>query len=139
MTIGDWITSYAFEAARWLNTAVFLFGLGIAVWAFLRCRKRAYLVFALYFALVLFAWHVWPPISHAIYVYRTPTAEQQKANADFEQAVKEVLAKEGHPLPAPYKIKIDVTSMVMVFGLWLLARREPENHLPPMRVEGSSV
>lgn len=130
MNFGDWTFFISLEMAKWLNTVVYVIGLCIAVWAFRRCRKRAYLVLGAYFALVLFAWHVWPPISHAIYVYRTPIAEQQKANEDFYQATMEVLAKEGHPLPAPYRIRIEIAPMVLVFGLWLLAKREPVYHRP---------
>jgi type II secretory pathway component PulM len=125
MTIGDW----TFEAARWLNTAVYLVGLGIAVWAFLRCRKRGYLVVALFFALVLFSWYVWPPISHAIYTHRTPVRTQQKIDADFQEAVNQVLAQKGHPVPTQ-RINIQVAPIVLVFGLWLLVRREPECHQP---------
>src|SRR5271156_1946904 len=120
MTIGDWI----FEAARWLTTAVYLTGLSITVWAFFRCRKRAYLAVALYFALVLFVWHIWPPISSAIYVHRTPAETQQKNDADFRKAYEQALAQEGHPVPIQ-RINIQVAPMVLVFGLWLLARREP--------------
>jgi hypothetical protein len=72
MTTGDW----TFEAAKWLNTAVYLVGLGIAVWAFLPCRKRGYLAIALFFALGLFSWHVWPLIGHAIYTHSTPEQAQ---------------------------------------------------------------
>jgi hypothetical protein len=134
MTIGDWTSYYAIEAAKWLNTVVYLVGLGIAVWAFFRCRKRAYLVVALYFAFVLFAWHVWPPISHAIYVRRTPAETQQKMNADFQQAVNQLLAQEGHPVPTE-RINIQIAPIVLVIGLWLLARREPEYHRPNPALE----
>jgi len=116
---GDWTFYLAMEAAKWLNTVVHVLGLCIAAWAFRRCRKRAYLVVGAYFALVLFAWHVWPPISHTIYVKHTPIEIQQK---DEEQA------REKHPAPASYRINIQIAPMVLVCGLWLLARREPEYH-----------
>jgi len=117
MTISDWTFYLSMEAAKWLNTVVYLAGLAIAVWAFLRSRKRAYLVVGVYFALVLFAWHIWPPISHAIYVHRTPIEVQQ---------TDEIRARERHSTPAPYRIDIQIAPMVLVFGLWLLARRETE-------------
>ena len=129
MTIADWTFYCATEAAKWLNTAVYLVGLGIALWAFLRSRKRAYLAVALFFGLVLVEWHVWPPISHAIYVHRTPVTIQQKNNADFQQAVDDVVAKAGHPV-STYRTNIQIAPMVLVFGLWLLARLEPERHRP---------
>lgn len=123
MTIGDWTTYVAMEAARWLNTAVYLLGFCVAVWAFRRCRKRAYLVVGAYFVLVLFAWHVWPPISHAIYVHRTPIEIQQR-DEDRERERHSTPAS----TPALYTINIQIAPMVLVCGLWLLARREPEHH-----------
>jgi type II secretory pathway component PulM len=126
MSISDWTFYLSMEAARWLNTAVYLLGMCVAVWAFLRCRKRAYLVVGVYFALVLFAWHIWPPISHAIYVQHTPIEVQQR---DEQQA------REAHSTPAPYRINIQIAPMVLVCGLWLLARREPEHHRPNTALE----
>jgi hypothetical protein len=121
MNTGDLIL-----AVRWLNTLVYLVGLSIAVWAFLRCHKRGYLAVALFFALVLFSWHVWPHISHAIYVHRTPAEVQQKTNADFQQAYNQALAQAGHhPVPTQ-RINIQIAPIALVFGLWLLARREPQ-------------
>jgi hypothetical protein len=117
MTISDWTFYIAMEAVKWLNTVVYISGFCIAIWAFRRCRKRAYLVIAVYFALVLFAWHVWPSISNAIYVQRTPIEIQQR---DEQQA------RERHSYPAPYRINIQIAPMVLVCGLWLLARREPK-------------
>jgi hypothetical protein len=130
MNISDWTSYVLMEAARWLNTAVYLLGLCVAAWAFRRSRKRAYLVVGAYFALVLFAWHVWPPISHAIYVYRTPVEVQQR---DEEQA------RARHSTPAPYRINIEIAPMVLVCGLWLLARREPEHHRPNKSPEPTAV
>jgi hypothetical protein len=125
MTIDD----LTFHVFKWLNTVVYLVGLGIAILAFLRCRKQGYLLVALFFALVLFSWHVWPSISHAIYVHRTPLETQQKINDDYEQAVNQVYAKEG-PRIATLRANIQIAPIILVVGLWLLARREPEYHRP---------
>ncbi|HWC58767.1 MAG TPA: hypothetical protein VHC44_03665, partial [Verrucomicrobiae bacterium] len=99
MTISDSTSYVLMEAARWFNTAVYLLGMCIAAWAFHRSRKRAYLMVGAYFALVIFAWHVWPPISHAIYVHRTPIEVQQR---------DEDLARAGPSTPAPYYINIQI-------------------------------
>jgi hypothetical protein len=76
ITGGDWIF-YAVGATKWLNTAVFLVGLGIAVWAFLRCHKWGYLLMAFYFALVLFSLLVMPSINRAIAAHRPPDISEE--------------------------------------------------------------
>jgi hypothetical protein len=132
MTIDD----FTFYVFKWLNTVVYLVGLGIAVWAFFRCRKRGYLAIALFFALVLLSWHVWPPISHAIYVHRTPIQAQQKIDDDVQQAVNQVIAKEG-PRISTVRINIQIAPIVLVIGLWLLARREP--HRPNNSLQATAA
>jgi type II secretory pathway component PulM len=133
MTVDD-LTFYVF---KWLNTVVYLAGLCIAVWAFRRCRKRAYLVVGVYFALVLFAWHVWPPISRTIYAHRTPSKTEQAYDAAVQKGIRQALAEAGNPPPPPYRMNIQIAPMVLVFGLWLLARREP--HRPNNSLQATAA
>jgi len=127
MIIGDLI-----YYLKWWDTAVFLTGLAVAVWAFRRCRKRAWLVVGAYFALALFAWHVWPPIRNAIYACPIPPPTEQVDNAAKQKTLSQAFA-EAKNLPPPvaiYRISVQVGPVVLVWGLWLLARREPEHHRP---------
>ena len=130
MTAGDSIIYYGITAVEWLNPAVNLIGLCIAVWAFGRCRKGGYLVVALYFALAVFSLLVWPPISRAIHAYRPPDISaqtQQKINAAVQEAIHKVLVEEGHPEGIPQKraTRFSFGPILLVVGLWLVARREP--------------
>jgi hypothetical protein len=120
------------EAIEWLNPIVFIFGSGIAVWAFLRSHKRGYLVVAFYcilFALSVFSLLAMPSINRAIHANRPPdisTQTQQKIDAAVKEAVDQVLMQEGHPVVAAKQtIRFPFGPMVLVFGLWLVSRREP--------------
>jgi|ERR1700733_7062714 len=115
MTVPYWIFIYM----KWLEPIVFLVGLGIAIWTFLRCCKWAYLLFALYFALAVLL----PPINRAYRAYQAPdVSTQQKIDA----AVRKVLAEEKPPvaLPGIRNIYFPFGSILLVAGLWLVARRE---------------
>ena len=121
MTVSAWIFFYL----KWLEPIVLVVGLCIAVWAFLRCRKWGYLAFALYFALAVSL----PPINRAFRAYQAPdVSTQQKIDA----ALKKVLAEENPPvaLPVYRTVYFPFGRLVLVAGLWLVARRE--THRPPI-------
>jgi hypothetical protein len=102
-----------------------IIGLGIADWAFYRSRKWGYLVVALYFALLL----VSPLTNRVMGAQRSPDVSaqtQQKIDAAVQQAVNQVLAQEGRPVITSTRNRhFPLGSILLVIGLWLLARREP--------------
>jgi hypothetical protein len=125
------------ELVNWLNPIVFILGLGIAVWAFSRCRKRGYLVIAFYFALCIFNLLAMPSISRAIQAHRTPDISEQtqkKFDEAIQQAIHQVVEQDGHPyvpvvtLPA---IRLPLISIVLVVGLWFIAKRESKANVSP--------
>lgn len=121
-----WMFRFLIGAADWLNPMIFLVGLGIAVWAFLRSRKCGYLVLAAYFAVVL----LMRPINRVIRVGRPPDASeqtQQKIDAAVQEAIHKVLVEEGHPegIPGERTIHFPFGPISLVVGLWLVARHEP--------------
>src|SRR5688572_3795906 len=129
MTIVDWIIYYGTRAVEWLNPILHLVGLGVAGWAFRRCGKRGYLVVAFYFALAAFSLVVMPYVNQAIRARRAPdysAQAQQKINAAQNEAVQRVLDEEGLPYGVPDQrtINFPFGPMVLVAGLWLVARRE---------------
>jgi len=125
MTVSAWIFFYL----KWLEPIVLVVGLCIAVWAFLRSRKRGYLVFALYFAVAVSL----QPINRAYRAYQAPdAATQQKIDA----ALKKVLTEENPPVALhQYRnIYFPYGRLLLVAGLWLVARRETQRP----RIETSS-
>ena len=115
-------------AVEWLNPIVYLVGLIIATWAFMRCRKRGYLVVAIYFALVLFSLFAMPSINRAIRAGRAPKISEQyekKLSEAFRQAADRVFEEEGRPELADERtVHFPFGPIVLVAGLWLLARHE---------------
>lgn len=127
---------YFMKGVEWLNPAVYLVGLCIAAWAFVRCRKCGYLVMAAYFALVVFWLLVWPPIDRAIRANRAPDISaqtQQKVDAAVQEAIHKVLVQEGLPegVPARRTIHFPFGPILLVVGLWLVARGETHRPTAP--------
>jgi hypothetical protein len=133
-----WVFQFLMGAAGWLNTVVYLVGLAIAVWAFLRCRKCGYLVIAAYFALALLV-----PSINRLRAPRLPPPDsseqtQQKIAAAVQEAIHKVLVEEGHPegITGTHNIRISFSSILLVVGLWLVARHEPPR--PKISLQGGS-
>ena len=116
----------------WLDPIIHALGLGIAVWAFKRSRKRGYIIVAFYFLLALFSLLAMPSIMSAIYTNRGPRISEQteqKINAATQEAIDRVLKEEGHPVYLPEKrISFPLGPIVLVVGLWCIARRESHGH-----------
>jgi hypothetical protein len=129
----SWMFRFFIGAVNWLNPIVQFVGLGIALCAFFRCRKKGYLVIAFYFALAIFLLLAWPPISRVIRAHHPQDISaqtQQKIDAAVKQAIDQVLAKEGHPVfTRNERITFPLASIVLVIGLWLLGRSEPKGFL----------
>jgi hypothetical protein len=127
-----WMYRFCEEAVQWLGPIVYVIGLGIAVWAFRRCRKRGYLVVALYFALALFVPLAMPSINRVIRAHSAPDISeqtQQKIDAAVKQAIDQVTTQEGLPLVAHRKsVFLPIAPLVLVIGLWLIAKREPREN-----------
>ena len=142
MTDGDSMFFYATQVVEWLNTLVYLFGLGIALWAFRRCRRLGYLVVAVYFAFCVFSLLAMPSINRMIRAHQAPDYDaqtQQKIDAAVQQAVDKVLAEAGRPhgVPAKRTVHFPFGPILLVFGLWCLARGE--THRPTCAAPISSA
>jgi hypothetical protein len=124
----DGMLQFFMAAGQWLEPVVYLVGLGIAVWAYRRCHKSGYLLIACYFALVVLWFIFAAPVWRAIHAHDTPDISeqtQQKIDAAERDAANKILAQEGHLVIYVRRyIHISVTPVVLVVGVWLLARRE---------------
>jgi hypothetical protein len=130
MATDDAIFYYATQAIEWLNPIVYLFGLGIALWAFRRCRKRGYLVVAIYFALAVFSLLALPSINRAIRVHQYmqdyDAQTRQQMDAAAQDAMQKVLVQEGHPegIPNVRTIHFPFGPILLVVGLLLVAKHD---------------
>jgi hypothetical protein len=124
-----WLNGIMLAALKWFNRGIHFLGLGIAIWAFLRCRKCGYLVIALYFALCIFSFFAMPAINRAIQAHHKPSVSEQtqkKINEAILQAEERIREEAGQPPIKSVQINIifPLGPMILVVGLWLVARRE---------------
>jgi hypothetical protein len=119
----------------WLELLVYITGLFVSAWAFRVCRKRGYLLVGIYFALAIFFFWVIPYINRS----RQPTitfsqTQQQKISDAIDKIIQE---GGGQPEPMEIRITFPLGPLVLVAGIWLLARREqrgaptPSQTVPP--------
>jgi hypothetical protein len=134
------MTYYLFRALDWLNPLVHLMGLGIAVWAFYRCRKNGYVFIAIYFALASLTLLGMPSINRMITQRRAPNVSEetkQKMNQAMHEAMERVLEEAGNPpIAADRGINFPLGPIILVAGLWLIARKErnAKTSAPPCSV-----
>ena len=113
----------------WLNPAAHFVGLGVSLWAFRRCRKKSYLVVAAYFILALFSLLAMPRINREMAIRRHHNLDEQiqkEVETEVEEAIDRVLKKHGRTHSGPVRINImfPFGPILLVSGVWLIARRE---------------
>jgi hypothetical protein len=133
---------FFWNLTEWLRPIVYFAGVSVAVWAFLRCRKRGYLLIAAFFVLLLFSLFAMPSINRAIQARRPPDISEQtqrKIDAAVKQAVDRVLKDEGHPIMvAKSTLHVPLDMIVLVVGVWLVARREPLAERSKIKIDRKS-
>ena len=77
-----------------------------------------------------------PHINRAFRAHRAPTLSEQtqrKIEEAQRQAIERVLEQEGHPPPTPVRrtIYFPFGPIVLVVGLWLVAKGEPRKQFSP--------
>lgn len=126
---------YLLQALDWLESLTFAVGAGVGFWAFRRCRKIGYLIVTVYFCLAVFSLIALPRIKAEWRARQAPTVTeetQRKISAAIKEAVERVMREEGAPPGAAERgIRFPLGPLLLVLGVWLLARREP-------RVSGSN-
>jgi len=102
---------------------IYLLGLVVSVRAFLRCRKRGYLLIGAWFAFAVFQMTVLPAIMHQ--------REQVKAPVEHVEDKNELVGVASENNVRNIVLYHSVMSVVngfslvlLVSGLWLIARRE---------------
>ena len=135
MNTGDWIFYYGTQMINWLNPLVAIIGLCIALRAFLRSRKCGYLVVAVYFLLTVFTLLAMPSINRAMRAHRAPEVSaqtQQTIDAADKQAGDQTIVPADHPVvTAKRHVRFPFGQIILVIGLWLLARHEPKSPAKP--------
>ena len=126
MTLSDWAIYLGVKAVNWLNPLLGIAGLGVSVWAFWLSRKLGYLLVAICFLLTLGGQFVLPAINRAI-ATRWP-AQPEIAPEIEQQYMQELVSLNEKYYPTgrtgTLTLKLPLDQIVLVFGLWLLAKHE---------------
>ena len=130
MTIPDWFGYKALKAILWLNPFLHVAGLAIAIWAWRATRKTGYIVVALYFVLVLLGKST-PGVLRVVSGPPAPsfTAQQQQDYTREMTAVDKRYFPAGHPVAQT--VVFPLGSIVLVAGLWVLAKRDTKQRAQP--------
>jgi len=128
MRPSDWAFYIGIKAIEWLNPLVHIIGLAVSIWAYRASRRPGYLVVAAYFALATFTLTVSPAISRARHrawqAKHELTPEQHEAYWHEYSALDKKYYPLGHG-PSHLNINFPFGPILLVAGLWLIARREP--------------
>ena len=122
------VFQFLLNASGWLDPIVHVAGLVLMAWAFGRSGKRGYLVVGCYFMLVLLSPLLMPAVKDAFSKRSGPGIPREaraKMDAAIQQAINRVLEEAGHPvMAARMGVSIPVGPILLVGGLWIVARRE---------------
>ena len=128
MTGSDWAFYILSNAVEWLWPAVHLFGLGLCVWAYRRCRKPGYLIIAGYYFLAVCSLVLGPMVNRALRdnsEARSPSVLSPEAEQRYMEELA-ALDERYYPQGRLGESNVDIPfgPMVLVTGLWFIARRE---------------
>src|ERR1035441_2047007 len=117
------------EIARWFDALFQVLGLSISCWAYRVSRKVGYLIVAVYFFVATCSLTVIPKIRRVIYERQHPPTElSEEMNEKYAIELTALSHKyyPSHPPSAWLSISFPLGSILLVMGIWVLARQEPE-------------
>lgn len=130
MTLSDSAFNLGIKAVQSLTLFVYIVGVAVGAWAYWRSRKAGYLLVTTYFLLAVGGALLVPALNRMI-ESRWGTQRQSEISPQaHEQFVKEYAAllqkyyPPGNAAPATINIKFSFGPIILVVGVWMLARRE---------------
>jgi hypothetical protein len=118
------------EIAKWFDALLQVFGLGISCCAYRMSRKTGYLIVAVYFFVAACSLTVIPKIRRTLYERRHPrtqlSAVEQEEYANESLALQQKYFPSSPRLAGRLNISFPLGSILLVMGIWVLARQEPK-------------
>jgi len=102
---------------------IYILGLVVSVRAFLRCRKRGYLLIGAWFAFAVFQMTVLPVIMHQRERLTTPVERAEDKN-ELVDVASENEVRNTMLYYLVMSVVNGLSLLLLVSGLWLIARRE---------------
>jgi hypothetical protein len=130
MTPLDSLFGGVFKAVHWLNPLVYIVGVAVCLWSFWLSRKRGHLFVAAYFLLAVFSVLIVPTINRlkeSRWDERRQSEISPEAHERFMKEYSALVQKyypPGNPAPGRANIDIPFGPIILVSGLWMLAKRE---------------
>jgi hypothetical protein len=121
------------EVVHWLNPLVYFVGVVVSAWGYRLSRKCGYLLVAGYFLLALLGVFIVPKLNRMIESRWDKQRQSEISPQAHEQFMKEyssLLQKyypSDHSAPATINLKFPFGPIVLVLGLWMLAKSERGN------------
>ena len=125
MKIPESVAYGGLRAVIWLTPVTHMVGMAIAVWAWRATRKAGYIIVAVYFLLAIFG-KTFPAFLSV--VSRRSKAQVALTPPQQQEYTREMIALDkryfpvGHPVLQT--ILFPLGPIVLVTGLWLVARRD---------------
>jgi hypothetical protein len=130
----DWAFNIGLKVSHWLNPVVHLVGLALCIWAYRSSRKAGYLLVALYFLLAVCSLTLVPAVNRAIAARQPERRLAQEVEHQYIQelgALSEKYYPSGPP-PGRINIPFPLGPIILVLGVWVLAKREPQREAEPI-------
>jgi hypothetical protein len=130
MTLPDSAFDFSLKAVHWLNPIVYMVGAAIGTWAYRRSRKIGYVVVAAYFVLMLVTVSILPVVNSMIESHWDTERSAELSPQAHRQFVNEYTAllqkyyPPGQQSPATIHLNLPIGPIILVAGVWLLARRD---------------
>ncbi len=112
----------------WMTPIVNGIGVGVATWAYRMTRKNGYLLIAVYFSLALIV-AVTAPYLRARSAKYSPLSEDVQQR--LYEATEEILGEAVHTAILPVTYYFPLGNIILVTGLFLLARNEKKKNAEP--------
>ncbi|NLB69903.1 MAG: hypothetical protein GX804_09550, partial [Lentisphaerae bacterium] len=126
MTVSDWFRYVVVNAIDWLPAIIYAIGLIVAILAYKWSRKRGYISIAVFFALAVYAYTLAPNVNRFLarsYSQQTVLADEQIS--EFNREMEQLYEKYNpQPVAMNHNISFPLGLIILVAGLWSLARNE---------------
>ena len=136
----EWPLYMALKIFPWLEPLAYAIGLVASVWAYRASRRRGYALVAIYFFLAVCTLTLVPAINRAR-INRWEARSELSAEAKEEYG-RDLLAvqRKYYPSPPPNRINIPfpLGPIILVSGIWLLARHEAKKRSERVAVANDS-
>ena len=130
MILADSASDLGIKAVHWLNPLVYLVGVAVGAWAYRLSRKLGYLFVTAYFLLALCSVFIGPALNRMIATLWDTQRQSELSPQAHEQFIKEYSAllqkyyPPGSSAPGTININFPFGPIILVSGLWMLAKRE---------------